>query len=158
MDIEKKLKNLGIILPQVNSPAGNYVSYQVINNMIYVSGQTTRIDGQVKFPGRLGKEFNIDDGKKAAKICVENILCQVKHACSGDLDRVTSIVKLNVFIQTTDSFTGHAQVADGASALLIDIFGEKGKHARTSTGANSLPSNTAVEIDAIFYLGDNYAA
>lgn len=152
MNIDEKLKDLGITLPEANFPAGNYVSYQVINNMVYVSGQTTRIDGQVKFPGRLGKEFSIDDGKEAARICLENILCQVKHACSGDLNRVKSIVRINVFVQSTECFTGHAQVADGASDLLVDIFGEKGKHVRTSTGANSLPSNTAVEIDAIVCL------
>lgn len=152
MTIDKTLKSLGITLPEANLPAGSYVSYQTVNDLIFVSGQTTRINGRVQFPGRLGKEFGIEDGKEAARVCIKNILCQVKHACSGDLNRVNSIVKITVFMQSTECFTGHAQVADGASDLLTAIFGEKGKHVRTSIGANSLPSNSAVEIDAIFSL------
>ena len=108
-----------------------------------------------KRQGTLGGDLGIETGKKAARVSIENILCQVKHACSADLNRVKSVLKINVHIQSSADFTGHAQVADGASDLLVDRFAERGVHVCTSTGAYSLPSNSAVEIDGIFVLGDN---
>jgi len=152
MNISEKLIELGVHLPEVNRPAGKYVSYKRVDNTLYVAGQTTRIDGHIKYAGALGEELNLEEGKEAARICIENLLCQVKQACSGDLNQVQSVLKINVYIQSNTEFTGHAQVADAASDLLMDIFSEKGKHVRTSTGASSLPSNSAVEIDGVFLM------
>ncbi len=150
MTIEQRLNALNIQLPEFNFPAGSYVAYKLVDDLVYVAGQTTRVEGQVQYAGRLGDEFTVEQGQEAARLCIKNVLCQVKQACSGDLDRVVSVLKLNVFVQSGPEFTEHAKVADGASDLLCDIFGDKGKHIRTSTGAISLPANSAVEIDAIF--------
>ncbi len=152
MTVDQRLNELNIQLPEFNFPAGNYVAYKVVDDVVYVAGQTTRVEGQVQYSGRLGDEFTVEQGQEAAKLCIKNVLCQVRQACDGDLERVVSVLKLNVFVQSGPEFTEHAKVADGASDLLYDIFSEKGKHIRTSTGAISLPANSAVEIDAVFQI------
>lgn len=142
--------NLNIKLPNINNPIANYMAFKRIGNLIFVSGQTCRENGQMKFVGKVGKDLDLKEAKEAAKLCALNILSQVKLACEGDLSKVKSCIKLNIFINCCDDFFDHAAVANGASDLMIEVFGENGKSARTSVGVLNLPSNSSVEVDAVF--------
>lgn len=150
LTINDRLKALGIELPVSNPPAANYVPYVVTGNLIYVSGQTCKWNGVVQYAGKVGREFTVEEGKQAARMCGLNVLLQLKGACGGDLENVTRCVKLNVYIHATDVFDEQSQVANGVSDLMVDVFGEKGRHARTSVSCNSLPLQSAVEVDAVF--------
>ncbi len=143
--------NLKIELPQISNPIANYVAYKKVDNLLYVSGQVCKKDGIMLFSGKIGKDLTLDEGKKAARLCGFNILAQVKDACGGDLSRVKSCVRLNVFVNSAESFYDYASVANGASDLMSEVFGEDiGKPTRIALGVYGLPSNSAVEIDAIF--------
>jgi enamine deaminase RidA (YjgF/YER057c/UK114 family) len=146
----QRLQELGVELPEAAKPAANYVSYVVSGNQITVSGQIPmvggKLDGNV---GRLGAEFDVEQGKEIAKICAINVIAQVKDACGGDLDNVRCL-RLGVFVNATDDFKDHPAVANGASDLIANAFGERGKHARAAVGVGSLPFGVAVEIDATF--------
>ncbi len=148
--ITKRLAELGIELPASNPPAANYIPYLITGNYVHISGQTCKWNGEVQYAGKLGKEFTLDEGKQAARVCGLNVLLQLKSACSGDLEKVVQCVKLTVYVNSTDSFAEQSQVANGVSDLMVDVFGEKGRHTRTSVSANSLPLHSAVEVDAIF--------
>lgn len=148
--IEERMQSLGISLPEANPPAANYLPYIKTGNLIYIAGQTCKYNGVLQYVGKVGKEFNVEEGQQAARLCALNIVLQIKNACGGCLEKVKRCLRLNVFINATDDFTEHATIADGASNLMVDIFGEQGKHVRTSLGTNSLPSQTTIEIDAIF--------
>ena len=147
--IDARLAELGIELPVAAAPAANYVPYAVSGNMVYVAGQVTVWQGEFKFVGRLGEEFSVDEGYQAARLCALNIIAQVKAACDGDLDRVVRIVKLGGFVNSTADFTDQPKVINGASDLMVEVFGDKGKHARFAVGAAVLPLGIAVEVDAI---------
>lgn len=142
--------NLEIALPNLNNPVANYIAYKKVGNLVFVSGQTCRENGAMKFAGRVGKDLTSDEGKLAARLCGLNILSQIKLACDGDLGKVKSCVRLNVFVSSAEDFFDHALIANGASDLMVEVFGDAGKPTRTSLGVYSLPSNSAVEIDAIF--------
>lgn len=148
--IEARMKSLGIKLPEVNPPAANYIPYIKTGNLVYVAGQTCKWNGVLQYIGKVGKEYNLEEGQQAARLCALNLILQIKNACEGHLDKVKQCIRLTIFVNATDDFSDHAKIADGASNLIVDIFGERGKHVRTSLGANSLPSQTTVEIDAIF--------
>ena len=148
--IEERMKSLGINLPEVNPPAANYLPFIKTGNLIFIAGQTCKFNGVLQYVGKVGKEYNVEEGQQAARLCALNIVLQIKNACDGSLEKVKQCIRLNIFINATDDFTEHAKIADGASNLIVDIFGEQGKHVRTSLGAKSLPSQTTVEIDAIF--------
>lgn len=148
--IEKKLQTLGIMLPEVAAPVANYLPFVKSGNQIFISGQLPLENGQLKYIGKLGGEISVEDGKKAARACVLNIIANLKNACNGDLDRVSHCVKLGIFVNSTADFADHSLVGNGASDLLVEIFGIKGKHSRFAVGVPSLPKNVAVEIDAIF--------
>lgn len=148
--IEDRLKSLGIELPGVNNPAANYVPYVQVGNIVFTAGQTCKWNGVLQYTGKVGKEYTIEEAQKAARLCGLNILLQIKTACNGNLEKVKRCVKINVFVNSTDDFTAHATVANGVSDLMVEVFGEKGKHVRTSSSSNSLPSNTTIEVDAIF--------
>jgi enamine deaminase RidA (YjgF/YER057c/UK114 family) len=150
--IAARLKELGVELPGSNPPAGNYVPYVKTGNLVYVAGQTCKWNGVMQVEGKLGKEVSVEQGQKASRFCLLNVLLQLKNACEGDLDRVKRVVKMNVYINCAPDFYQLPQVGNGASDLLIEIFGDKGRHARSAVGAHSLPLNSAVEIDAIFEL------
>lgn len=150
MKTEEKLKSLNIELPKFNNPAGNYVTYKKVGNLVFVSGQTTRINGEIKFAGKMGSDLTLDQGREAAKVCILNVLCQLKAACGDDLDNVSNVARIGVFVLSSDNFKEHAKIADAASDLLVAIFGDKGKHTRTSVGCNSLPSNSTIEIEGVF--------
>ncbi len=148
--IEERLKTLGIELPEINLPAANYVPYIKVNNLVFIAGQTCKWNGVLKYAGKVGTEYSLEEAQKAARLCGLNILLQIKNACGGDLEKVKQCVRINVFVNSTDDFTQHAQVANSVSDLMIDVFGEKGRHVRTSLSSNALPSNTTIEVDAIF--------
>lgn len=147
--IDERLAQLGIILPAAAAPAGNYVPYVISGNLIFTAGQITMRDGKIEFIGKLGQDFGIKEGAEAAKLCGINILAQVKAALGGDLNRVVRIVKLVGFVNSLPDFTDQPAVVNGASDLMVEVFGEKGKHARSAVGASSLPRGVAVEVEAI---------
>ena len=145
---EKKLKALGVILPNAPAPAANYVPFVKIDSLVYVSGQISLgPNGLIK--GVLGKDMAVEQGKLAARQCAINLLAQVKVACDGDLDRLTQVIKLGGFVNSTPNFFEQPSIINGASDFLVEILGENGRHARTAVGA-ILPLGVAVEIDGIF--------
>lgn len=148
MSISDKITNLGYQLPQASAPVGSYVPYLINNDHIFVSGQISK-NTDTHYQGILGQDANEEDGFKAAEVCVLNILAQLGKALDNDFSRIEQFVKLSVFIQSAAGFTNHAQIANGASDLVLKIFDEKGKHTRAAVGCSSLPLNSLVEIDAI---------
>lgn len=151
--IDARLKQLGIELPTAPMPAANYVPFVVTGSMLFVAGQITAVNGEIKYKGKLGKDLAVEDGYQAARICGLNLIAQAKAACGGDLDRIKRVVKLGGFVNATPEFTDHPKVVNGASDLMAEVFGDAGKHARFAVGASSLPLGIAVEVDAIFEIG-----
>ena len=148
--VEKKLADLGIVLPQVATPLANYVGSVRSGNLLYVSGQLCfGPDGKLAAIGKLGGGVSIDDGQKAARACAINILAQIKAAV-GDLDKVTRVIRLGGFIASSPSFLDGPKVMNGASDLLVEAFGDKGRHARTTVGVAVLPLDAAVEVEGVF--------
>jgi enamine deaminase RidA (YjgF/YER057c/UK114 family) len=148
--VESKLKELGITLKEPARPVANYVAFVRTGNLLMVSGQVC-LDGEGKLvaKGQLGAGVSIEDGQKAARACAVNILAQVKAAL-GDLDRVTRVVRLGGFINSAAGFVDGPKVMNGASDLMVAVFGEKGKHARTTVGVAALPADAAIEVDGLF--------
>lgn len=147
--IEARIKDLGITIPDAASPVANYVPYSVTGNQVYTAGQVCRWNGEFHYVGSVGNEISVDDAYKAARMCGLNIIAQVRAAI-GDLDRVTRCVKLNVFVRSAASFTEQPKVANGASDLMVEVFGDAGRHARSAIGVAQLPFGVSVEIDAVF--------
>jgi enamine deaminase RidA (YjgF/YER057c/UK114 family) len=147
--IEKRLAELGIAVPVPAKPVATYVGWAKTGNLVFTAGQVTLKDGKFEYQGKLGKEFGVEDGAKAARLCAINVIAQLKDACGGDLDRVKRIVKLVGFVNAVPEFTDHPKVVNGASDLMVEVFGDKGKHARSAVGMGSLPLNVAVEVEAI---------
>lgn len=150
MTVEARLKELNITLPTPPAPVASYVPYVVSGKTLYISGQVTLTTEGLKFLGAVGKELSIEDGKAAARLCALNAIAQAKAACGGDLERIKRVVKLTVFVNSAAGFAQQPEVANGASDLFVEIFGEAGKHARSAVGAVSLPRNVATEVEAIF--------
>ncbi len=148
--IDGRLAELGIDLPQASAPAANYVPYVVSGDHVYISGQVPVLGGGLKFIGKLGDGYGVDDGYQAARLCGLNIIAQLKAACGGDLDRVIGCVKLGGFVNSTADFGDQPKVINGASDLMVEVFEDKGKHARFAVSAANLPFGVAVEVDAIF--------
>jgi len=145
---EENLKNLGIILPKISSPIANYVNYVRTGNLIYFSGTGPSIEDQGFVKGKLGKDLTIDQGREAARITGINMIANLKNAI-GDLSKVKKIVKVFGMVNSTESFTDQPKVINGFSDLMVAVFGEKGKHARSAVGMIALPLNMAVEIEMI---------
>ncbi len=148
--IDAKLEDLGILLPQPATPAANYVPYVITGNLVFISGQVPVGPQGLMYQGKVGRDVSAEDAIAAARLCALNIIAQVKAACDGNLDRVTRCVKLGGFVNGSPDFDQHPAVINGASDLIGEVFGEKGKHARFAVGAGNLPFDVAVEIDAIF--------
>lgn len=146
--IEDKLASIGIKLPSPPAPAGSYVPVVVSHNLAFVAGQIPTQDGQVLFKGKVGSDITIEVGQQAARLCTINALAQLKFAL-GSLDRVKRVVKVTGFVNCDPSFADHPKVVNGASDLLVQVFGEAGKHARAAVGASSLPLDCAVEVEFI---------
>jgi enamine deaminase RidA (YjgF/YER057c/UK114 family) len=147
--IDARLKELGITLPTPPAPVASYVPYVQSGNLVFTSGQVTVAADGLKYVGTVGKELSLEDGKAAARLCAVNVIAQIKAACGGDLDRVKRVVKLVVFVNAVPGFAQQPEVANGASDLLVEVFGDAGKHARSAVGAGSLPRNVAAEVEAI---------
>jgi enamine deaminase RidA (YjgF/YER057c/UK114 family) len=148
--IDAKLKDLGITLPKAAAPVANYVPYVVSGNLVFISGQVTLGPNGLEYVGIVGKEFNVEQGQAAARLCAFNLIAQLREACGGNLDRVRRCVKLTAFVNAIPGFDKHPEVANGASDVMVQVFGDAGKHARAAVGAGSLPRNVAVEVDAVF--------
>lgn len=150
MSIDARLIELGITLPQAAAPVASYVPVVVAGNIAHVSGQLPFVDGEL-VTGRLGETVSLEQGQQAARACGLMILAQLKAAGIG-LDRVERIVKLGAFVNSTPDFTDQPKVANGASDLMVEVFGDKGRHARAAVGVPALPLGAAVEVDAIIEL------
>ena len=150
--IERRLGELGLELPELPAPAGNYVPCVRTGDLLFVSGQVPMVDGRIVVAGRLGEDVGIEEGQRAARICALNILAQAKAALDGDLSRLARCVKLGGFVACTADFSDHPKVINGASDLLVAVMGEAGRHARFAVGAPALPLGAAVEVEAIFAL------
>lgn len=147
--IDDRLAALGIEIPKVNPPQGNYLSYVRTGSLVFVAGQGPRRDGQLLYKGVVGKDLSIEDGEAAARMCALNILGQLRHACDGDLGRVVRMLRVAGLVRCTDTFEEQARILNGASSLICDVLGDAGRHARIASGTNALPSGMAVEIEAI---------
>ena len=150
MTIENKLKELNIELPNAPDPVGAYVAFKKIGNLLFISGQLPISKDGEMIKGKIGKDLTLEDGQKASRLCVINILAQVKKALNGDLNKVKNCVKITGFVNSTDDFKDQPKVINPASETLSTVFGDNGKHTRAAISANSLPLDAAVEIDAIF--------
>lgn len=148
--VDQHLQQLGIELPAPAPPAGAYVPFVRTGNLLLVAGQLPLRDGKIVYAGRVGAEIALADGVAAARLCALNLLAQVRAACDGDLDRVQRVVRLAGFVLAIPGFTQHPQVLNGASELMVDVFGTAGRHARVAVGASSLPLGAAVEVEGMF--------
>ena len=147
---KENLENLGISLPEPVAPVANYVPYTQSGSLYSISGQIPLKDGALPYTGKVGVDISLEKGQEAARLCAINIIAQINSLCGGDLTKVNRIVKLGVFINCDNGFGDQPEVANGASDLMVEVFGSKGKHARFAVGASSLPRGVSVEIDAIF--------
>jgi len=149
-NIEAKLAELGISLPSAMPPMANYVPYVLTGNLVVVSGQVPAVDGKIAVIGKVGIELSVEKGQEAARLCFTNVLTHLRAACGGDLDRVKRVVRLGGFIASPPGFTQQALVMNGASDLAVAVFGEAGRHARTTIGVPALPGDAAVEVEGMF--------
>ena len=148
-NIEKKLSELGIVLAPPAAPVANYVPFVRTGNLLMVSGQICLDDGKLVAKGQLGAGVSVEDGQKAARACAINLLAQVKAAV-GDLDKVARVVRLGGFVNSAPGFLDGPKVMNGASDVMVAVFGEKGRHARTTVGVAALPLDAAIEVEALF--------
>ena len=148
--VETRLAALGIELPEPSKPGANYVPYLVSGDLLFLSGQLCHWNGERRFVGKLGVEFDIEEGQDAARICALNLISQLKMALGGDLDRVAGTIRLAGYINSALTFHGQSQVMNGASNLFVEAFGEKGRHTRMAVGVSALPYNVAVEVEGVF--------
>lgn len=146
---EKRLADLGIVLPTFPKPVANYVPFTISGNLLFISGQGPRTVDQKFMTGKVGRDVAVDEAYVHARLVGINILSVVHHAKNG-LSTVRRVVKLTGFVNATDDFRNHPKVINGCSDLLVDVFGDAGRHARSAIGVSSLPENITVEIEAIF--------
>ena len=152
MKIENKIKDLKLVLPEAKAPVGSYVASKIAGNLLYISGQISINEKGELIKGKVGKDLSTNDGYEAAKRCGLSIIAQLKKACDGDFSKIKSCVKLTGFVNSTDDFTEQPKVINGASDLIVSLFGDTGMHTRAAVSTNSLPLGVSVEVDAIFEL------
>ena len=148
--IEQKLKSMGIVLPATATPAANYVPYTRAGPIVFIAGQICQTDGKPMCVGKVGAAVDLATAQKAARVCGVNILSALNAACGGDLDNVVRCLRLGGFVNVAPGFTDVPLVVNGASDLIVEVFGESGRHARTAVGVAELPRNVSVEVDAVF--------
>ena len=148
--IDARLAELGIELPHAAAPAANYIPYVVTGDLIFVSGQVQFWNGELKGVGNVGRDMDIPAAQEIARICGLNLIAQARAACDGDLDQISGVVKVGGFVNAVPDFDQHPEIINGCSDLMVDVFGDKGRHSRFAVGAGSLPRGVAVEIEAIF--------
>ena len=149
---DENIKNLGLNIPDLPKALANYVPYKLIGKTIYISGQAPVQNGELIYKGKVGSDISIEEGIEAAKLCVINIIAALKTGLEGDWDKLDSFVKLTGFVNCQDNFTDQPKIINGASDMLVEIFGNQGRHTRVAVGSNALPLGIAVEIDAIVQL------
>ena len=147
--VEDRLAALGVTLPEPAAPVANYVPFVRSGDLVHISGQISRDSGGGGVLGTVGVEVELEAAVAAARLCAVNLIAQIKAACAGDLDRVKRIVKLGGFVQAGPDFYAIPQVINGASDLMVEAFGDKGRHARSAVGVYKLPLNYSVEVDAV---------
>ncbi len=148
--IDQRLQDLGIELPEPSKPGANYVPYVRAGDLLFMTGQLSQWNGERRFIGKLGREYRIEEGQQAARLCALNVLAHARAALGGDLDRIVRCVRVAGYVNGVPEFTGHSQVMNGASDLFVQIFGESGRHARMAVGVSALPYDVAVEVEAVF--------
>ncbi|HET54593.1 MAG TPA: RidA family protein [Ignavibacteria bacterium] len=148
MMFEEKLKELGIEIPEAPKPLASYIPAAISGNLVYTAGQVPLEGGKLNYIGLVGKDISIEDAQKAAKVCAINCLSVIKSVI-GDLNKIERILKLTVFVASSDGFVDQPKVANGASDFIVEVFGEKGKHVRSAVGVSGLPINAPVEIEMI---------
>ena len=146
---EENIMQLGINIPDMPAPLANYVPYKVSDNVVYVSGQGPVLNGNLMYKGKVNEDISIEDGIKAAELCCINVIAALKKSVNGDWNRLDGFLKLGGFVNCKDDFYDEPKIINGASDLLVKIFGDQGRHARFAVGSNALPMNISVEIDAI---------
>ena len=149
MSAEKNLNKLNINLPKAPDPVGAYVASKIVGNLVYISGQLPLSNEGKLIKGKIGKDLNLEQGQESARLCALNLLAQLKKI-TGSLDKVKSCIKITGYVNSTDSFIDQPKVINGASDLISQIFGDKGKHARAAVSVNSLPLGASVEVEGIF--------
>jgi len=147
--IDKKLAELGIVLPIPAKPIANYVPWVRTGNLVFISGQGAVRDGKIEYTGKVGDTLLVEEAIASARLTAINVIAHLRDACGGDLDRVIRIVKLLGFVNCTPAFCEQPKVINGASDLMVAVFGDKGRHARSAVGAPALPFNLSVEVEAI---------
>jgi len=150
--VDEKLSELGIALPTPMAPVANYVPFVVTGKLVVISGQLPAVDGSVAVIGKVGEGVSVEQGQHAARLCFINLLAHLRDACGGNLGRVRRVVRLGGFIASPPGFTQHAVVMNGASDLAVAVFGEAGRHARSTIGVPALPLDAAVEVEGMFEL------
>ena len=150
MNYDEKIKELNIILPEAKAPVGNYVAAKISGKMLFISGQISIDENGQLIKGKVGKDLDTESGYNAAKRCALSIISQVKKACNNDLSKIKSCIKLTGFVNSTEDFVDQPKVINGASDLIVSVFGDAGMHTRAAVSTNSLPLGVSVEVDAIF--------
>ena len=148
--VDERLKSLGITLPDAPNPVANYIPWVRTGNLVFVSGQLPLENGGIACVGQIAKDVTTDQGYVAARLCALNLIAQARTACDGNLDRVKRVVKLTGFVFCGPDFTDHPAVINGASDLMIQVFGDAGRHSRAAVGSSALPRGATVEVEAIF--------
>ena len=148
--IEARLKELDLELPVPSTPGANYVPFVRSGALVFLTGQLSQWNGERRFVGKLGREWGVEEGRQAARLCALNVIAHLKTAAGGDLDRVRRCVRIAGFVNSTPDFLAQSQVINGASDVFVDVFGEAGRHARMAVGVAALPYDVAVEVEGVF--------
>ena len=148
--VDRRLRELGIELPQPSAPGANYVPFVRTGSLLVITGQLSQWNGERRYVGKLGREFGVEEGQQAARLCALNLIAHARPALGGNLDNIARTVRLAGYVNGTPEFTAHSQVMNGASDLFVQIFGEAGRHTRIAVGVNALPYDVAVEVEAMF--------
>jgi enamine deaminase RidA (YjgF/YER057c/UK114 family) len=148
--VADRLQLLGLELPNPSAPGANYVPFVRTGNLLFLTGQLSQWNGERRFIGKLGREFGVEEGQQAARLCALNLIAHLRAALDGDLDRVTRCVRIAGFVNSMPDFVSQSQVLNGASDLFVEVFGEAGRHTRMAVGVVALPYDVAVEVEAVF--------
>lgn len=148
--IDARLAELGLELPEPSAPGANYVPFVRTGNLVFVTGQLSQWNGERRFIGKLGREFDVEEGRQAARLCALNVIAQLRAALDDDLDRVARCVRIAGFVNSMPEFHGQSQVMNGASDVFVEVFGDAGRHARMAIGVSALPYDVAVEVEGTF--------
>jgi enamine deaminase RidA (YjgF/YER057c/UK114 family) len=148
--IDDRLRELEIALPQPSAPGANYVPTVRSGDLLFITGQLSQWNGERRFVGKLGREFDVAEGQQAARLCALNLIAHLRAALDGDLDRVVRCVRIAGYVNSTPDFTGQSQVVNGASDVFVSVFGDAGRHTRMAVGVSALPYDVAVEVEAVF--------